>query len=187
MLGILLIAFSWSLMAGIIGKIFRNTMQLRLHWIFFSIVTGASIVVGNLTGILSFNLNSEMFDKVAQYFFATAFIWLLLHGLFTLSTTMSGKRRFITTTVIASLPICIAAALPLITDEEDQWSGYAVETVRAESPVFVHSKSVSIDTYIESTSTLFSKVDEDVVISARRSADKNTADDSIVLSGTIAE
>lgn len=70
--------------------------------------------------------------------------------------------------IVAIIPLGIAMAMPILQEDKDQWSRYAMTNAEVESPIFVVSEELDLDTYLEETSDLFPQLDKEVVAIAKK-------------------
>ena len=180
--GTVMFIFLWCLVSSLIGKMFRNSMQIRLHWVYICILTALCCIGVLFAEILRFNLNSELVDVITGYGLFIAFLWLALYGLFSLGTEMSGVKQVATATIFTLIPMSFILVFSYFKEEKEQWSNYALMDSRVESPLFAISSKVELDTYLTEVDSLFGKLDKDVIASAKHSDESTSPTHTIALS-----
>ncbi len=155
-------AFVWSLLAGVIGKLFRNETYVMLHWILLCILAILTTIFTFLTDILRFNLDTDLSNVVLENGVYVCFLALFAYGTFSLSTRMGRARKLTFACVLALLPVVFSLITPMLAEEHETWS-YATSVKRINQPPALFFRTpITLETHIRKTDALFAKLEAQV-------------------------
>lgn len=154
--------FVWSLLAGVVGKLFRDETYVKLHWILICILTLLSVVFTLIVDILRFNLDTDISNIVLEKCVYVCLLALLAYGTFSLSTRMGTSKKLAFSSVLALLPVVFSLITPMLAEQHETWSHRASVKRINQPPALFFRQPVTLDTHIQNTDALFAKLDAQV-------------------------
>lgn len=176
-------ALIWCLLAGIIGKLFRNETYVKLHWIFASILSVMSVALTMLADILRFNLDTDISNVLLEQGVFVGLLALFAYGTLSMSTRLSTRKKLSCVSIIALAPVVIALIDPLLTEEHDTWTDTASIQRISQPPALFFRMPVTLNEHISTTDTLFTKLEEQIREQAPEAPDSN--DDTEIIGNPI--
>ena len=180
-IGIFITVLLWSLFSGLIGKLFKSRMHFKLHWVFACLLFGLAFLTEFVVEIFRFNLNSQFFDQWIVLVNLVPLLMLACFGFLSLATETGQMKKVIATFMMAIIPVAIFLAVPHIKEEKDMWSSYVQAGGELKPPAFVFNEPVTLDNYLRDTNSLFSELDEEVVL-ARKGEEDSVSENTIRVS-----
>lgn len=153
------IGIVWCLLAGFIGKLFRQETNLALHWILLCCFTVAIVVLQFPIGIIKFNLDSTFFNDAVQYLFIALVLGFFSYATLSLVSRLSTKQKKIIAVLIALIPQLISSLTPLLKEERDLWSSEADSRRETQTPVFMWRSVDSVESHLDKMDDLFERIE----------------------------
>ncbi|OED36147.1 hypothetical protein AB833_28405 [Chromatiales bacterium (ex Bugula neritina AB1)] len=160
--GLGVMIFGWSLLAGVVGKLFRGETNITSHWVCVCLFFSCAMVLNFLLDILKFNLDSDRVNEVIEWITITGFVVMFSYVTLCLSTGLTTKKKVVFSSLLAALPLLYSQISPLLVEEHDNWSDWASVSQPNRSPVFMLRTPTSIDTHFERTADLFTVLEDEV-------------------------
>ncbi len=154
--------FGWSLLAGILGKLFRGETNFVSHWAFLCGLFAIATLFSYGVDIVSFNLNSEHIGAIIETGVFIALIAIFAYVTFTLSTNLSAGKKAAISGVLASLPVAYMLISPLLQEEHHNWSGWVNVHQSSQPPALLFRAPTTLDAHLQVTATLFTELEEEV-------------------------
>ena len=153
---------AWSLLAALIGKLFRNETNAALHWVFMSLVMAAVYLTGFVVDVFKFNLDSGLVSTVIDNVLLAVLIATVAYVTFSLSTRLAAGKRLVAVGLLALLPVAYNLVKPLLVEEHEAWRYWAQVEHLSHPPAFLFRDPTSLDAHMSAADDLFAALDDEM-------------------------
>ena len=147
--------FAWSLIAGFFGVLLRGRMLLNLHWIFVCVAFMLSVVATLVVDAIRFNVNSGLGNLIFDFGTRSAVIFVIAFGSFSLISRASTRKKLVTASLFAIVPIVMGVFIPMLTPAHEAWSPKSGVSHINQPPTLFVASTVSLDEHFSRTESLF--------------------------------
>jgi hypothetical protein len=161
---------AWSVLAALIGKLFRNETNAALHWVFMSLVMAAVFLTGFVVDVFKFNLDSGLASTIIDNVLLAVLIATVAYVTFSLSTRLTTRNRLVAVGLLALLPVAYNLVKPLLVEEHEAWRYWAQVEHLNHPPAFLFRTPTSLDAHMSATDDLFAALDDDIKAAETSSA-----------------
>ncbi len=154
--------FGFSVVAGFVGRLFRNKTYFKLHWSFLCIVVATSVLIALIADVLRFNLDTATANSVLMDGQVLVLLAIVVYGTLSLSTRIGFAGKGFLAIVLASLPLMFSLSKSMLAEEHEMWTYSAsVERIN-QPPSLFFRKPITIAEHISGTETLFAELDAEI-------------------------
>ncbi len=158
MVSLVLLIAGWSMVAGLIGKVFRGEARFMSHWVLLCLAFCIAMVASTITEVVQFNSNSDLLNLALDSIVVTLLVAAFGYITFSLVTNLSVVKKSALTALVALFTVGYQLE-PLLVEEEELWSDWVTESQPSQPPEWVFAKPTTLDAHLSASGELFESLE----------------------------
>ncbi len=154
-----LFLFCWCFVGSILSLLGRGKSLFYLHCVFLCALFSAAVAARLISIFIDFNIGSIAWQQWSGLFLGTVSSAALTYGVITLITKLGRRKKVIFTALTAATFVFLEVVQPKLAPPHEQWTERAVVRHVGQPPELFFGNTVSLDSHLEKTGTLFDRLD----------------------------
>lgn len=162
LLGFVMMAVLWTVLAGFVGKLFRHRTHLLLHWMSACLVVVSLSVLNLSSDVLRFNLDMPLAQAVLPMTVTMVCILFIAFVTLSLSTRLGSRLRFALAGLLALTPVAFQVVESTLQEEHLRWSDRPALNRVHLPPALLVRTPVATDAHFAAFERRFAEIDATV-------------------------